>query len=92
MISIEDIKDMSDLTRDEIDALALHEHVGEYDAALMGSYLMQIGKGPQQVQQMICEDIRTALHAGDRTLARNLFATLRQFMADHPGAARGASA
>jgi hypothetical protein len=39
---------------------------------------------------MICDDIRAALRADDLPQARALFATLRQFMTDHPDAARGA--
>ncbi len=91
MISMEDIEDMSALTRAEIDALAEHEHVTTYDATLMGNYLMQIHHGPQKVHEMICDDIRNALHQDDVPHARALFAVLRGFLADHPQAARGAS-
>lgn len=90
MITLDDIEDMTDLTRDEIEAIAEHEHVGPYDATLLGDYLMHIHHGPQKVQQMICEDIRGALHRDDLDHARALFATLRSFMAEHPDAARGA--
>lgn len=90
MITLDDIEDMTDLSREEIAALAEHEHISEGNAALLGDYLMHMHHGPQRVQQMICEDIRAALHADDKAHARALFATLRQFMADHPEAARGA--
>ncbi|MCP4316688.1 MAG: hypothetical protein GY789_11925 [Hyphomicrobiales bacterium] len=56
----------------------------------MSSYLMHSRHGPQHVQQIICEDIREALHKGDLPHARDLFAVLRQFIADYPEAARGA--
>lgn len=91
MISIEDLEDMSALTRAEIDALAEHEHSTTYDATLMGNYLMQVHHGPQRVHEMICGDIRAALHADDVQHARTLFAVLRGFLAEHPEAARGAS-
>lgn len=90
MIALEDIEDMTSLTRDEVAALADHEHISLYSAALEGEYLMHIHHGPARVQQMICEDIREALHAGDKTRAKMLFATLRSFMAAHPEAAHGA--
>ena len=90
MITLDDIEDMTCLTRAEIDALAEHDHVSTYDASIYGDYLMHIHHGPQKVQQMICEDIRTALHADDVAHAKVLFATLRGFMAEHPDAARGA--
>ena len=89
MISLDDIEDMTCLTRDEITAIAEHEHIPELSAATLGEYLMHIHKGPQQVQQMICDDIRQALHKHDLDHARTLFATLRQFVTDHPEALRG---
>lgn len=91
MITLDDIEDMTDLTRQEIAAVAEHEHISEGDAALMGDYMMHIHHGPQKVQQMICEDIRTALHADDIPHAKALFGTLREFMAAHPEAARGSA-
>ena len=90
MISLEDIEDMSALTRAEIDALAEHEHLTNYNATLLGEYLMHIHHGPQKVHQMLCEDIRTALHGDNLAHARELFAVLRRFLTDHPEAARGA--
>lgn len=90
MITLEDVEDMSALTRSEIAALAEHEHLTTFDATLLGHYLMQVHRGPQKVHKMICDDIRDALHEGDLTHARELFAVLRRFLADHPEAARGA--
>jgi hypothetical protein len=92
MISLDDIEDMTCLTRAEIRALAEHDHTSEMSAALLGDYLMQLHHGPQAVQQMICEDVREALHAGDVEHARALFGTLRRFIANHPEAVRGADA
>lgn len=89
MIAIEDIEDMSDLTRSEIDALAEHEHLSTFDATLMGNYMMHLHHGPQKIHEMICDDIRDALHKDDVAGARNLFAVLRGFLAEHPDAARG---
>lgn len=91
MITLDDIEDITDLTRDEIAALAEHEHVGLMTATLLGDYLMHQHHGPARVQQMICDDIRTALHKGDLPHARGLFATLRDYMTEHPEAARGVS-
>ena len=90
MISLDDIEDMTSLTREEIAAIADHEHVPEVVAALLGEYRMHLHHGPAAVQGMICDDIREALHADDLPRARELFAVLRKFMAAHPEAARGA--
>ncbi len=89
MITLDDIEDMSALTRAEIEALAVHEHTSVFDAALMGEYLMHVHHGPQKVHEMICDDIRSALHADDVAKARELFAVLRGFLHEHPEAARG---
>ncbi len=89
MINENDILDMTCLTRDQIAAISVHEHVDEVSAAEMGEYLMHIHHGPQRVQQMICEDIADALHADDVTQARALYKTLKAFLAEHPEALRG---
>lgn len=91
MISVEDVEDMSALTRAEIDALAEHEHISAFDAALMGDYMMHVHHGPQKVHEMLCDDIRKALHEDNMPHARELFAVLRGFLDEHPDAARGAS-
>ena len=91
MITLEDVEDMSALTRAEIDALAEHEHITAFDAALMGDYMMHMHHGPQRVHEMLCDDIRMTLHDDNVPHARELFAVLRGFLAEHPEAARGAS-
>ena len=90
MITFDDIADMTCLTRDEIAVLAEHEHMPDADAAALGDYLMHDHKGPQAIQRMICEDIRDALHRGDKAHAVKLYAVLHRFLIDHPNAARGA--
>ncbi|MGY6706401.1 hypothetical protein [Roseinatronobacter sp.] len=89
MINENDILDMTCLTRAQIAAIAEHEHITPVTAAELGDYMMHIHHGPQRVQQMICEDIVEALHADDLTKARGLYATLKQFIAEHPEALRG---
>lgn len=89
MINENDILDMTSLTRDQIAAIAEHEHITPVTAAELGEYMMHIHHGPQRVQQMICDDIAHALHADDLIKARGLYATLKQFLADHPEALRG---
>lgn len=89
MINENDILDMTCLTRAQIAAIAEHEHITPVTAAELGEYMMHIHHGPQRVQQMICEDIAQALHADDLTKARGLYATLKQFIAEHPEALRG---
>lgn len=91
MINMEDILDMTDLTHEEIAAIAEHEHVPDVNAAALAAYLSGEPKGFQEIQQMICEDIRDALHRDDVPHARELYAVLHHFMETHPGAARGSA-
>ncbi|SFC35597.1 hypothetical protein [Tropicimonas isoalkanivorans] len=91
MIALDDIEDMTCLSRKEIAALAEHEHIGDFDASMLAEYLMHLPKGPQKVQQMICEDMREAIRHGDLDHARELFLTLQHFVKDHPEAIRGAA-
>jgi len=91
MISMDDIADMTDLTREEIAAIAEHESLPDVNAATLAQYLLHQAKGPQKIQQMICDDIRAALHQDDLVHARELYAVLHKFMADFPEAARGAA-
>lgn len=89
MITVEDVVGMTDLTAAEVDAIAEHENLPQVNAACLANYLLHIHKGPQRVQEMICDDIRNALHRDDLDHARELYATLHRFIADHPEAAHG---
>jgi hypothetical protein len=87
---MDDIMDMTDLTREEIAAVAEHEGLPDVNAAALSDYTMHLHHGPQAVLQMISEDIRAALRRDDVAHARDLYAVLHHFVALHPEAARGA--
>jgi hypothetical protein len=89
MINLEDILDMTDLTHEEIAAIAEHEGLPDVNAAALAEYMMHHHKGPQTVNRMISDDIRAALKRDDVDHARELFAVLRHFISEHPEAARG---
>ena len=72
MINMEDVLDMTDLTHEEIAAIAEHEGLPDLNAAALGAYLGHEARGFQTIQQMICEDIRAALHRDDVAHAREL--------------------
>ncbi|WP_116130958.1 hypothetical protein [Tropicimonas sp. IMCC34043] len=91
MITLDDIEDMNSLGRDQIAAIAEHERIGDFDASMLAEYLMHMPKGPQKVQQMICDDMREAMRKADLDHARALFLTLQRFMVDHPEAVRGSA-
>lgn len=89
MLTPEEIIDMTDLTPEEVAAVAEHEHVSEMCvAAALADYLMRQSDGPQAIRRMIREDMRDAVRAGNAVHARELYATLKHFMATHPEAAQ----
>lgn len=86
MISLEDCIALCDLTREEVDAIAEHEHLSEIAATALADYLMRTKDGPAKVLQMIIDDIRNALERGDRDHAKELAHALRHFLREHPEA------
>ena len=90
MVTPEEIIDMTDLSRDEVAAIAEHEHLSEIcAAAALADYLMHQRDGPRTIRRMIREDMRDALRAGHLGHARELYATLRHFVATHPDCRTG---
>ena len=88
MITPEEIIDMTDLTPDEVAAVGEHEHISEIcAAAALADYLMHQQDGARTIRRMIREGMRDAFRAGNSVHARELYATLRHFVAAHPEAA-----
>ncbi|MFZ7093906.1 hypothetical protein [Primorskyibacter sp. 2E233] len=92
MITMEDVEGMTSLSHEEIAAVAEHENLPDLDAACYADYLMHQHHGAAHVQQLICEDIRAALHRDDVPRAKELYAVLHHFLSEHPDAARGSEA
>ena len=84
MISKADILGMCDLERDEIEAIAEHEHIPEVAAAALGDYLVHQAHGAERVRDMIVDDIRWAIERCDQTHATALYMALRHFLTAHP--------
>lgn len=89
MITLEDCIAFCGLTHEEVQALAEHEHIPEIAAAALGEYLLKQRRGPEKIHEMIVEDIRAALHRGDRKHAHELFGALRHYLAAHPECYQG---
>lgn len=86
MISFEDCIGLCGLTEAEIAAIAEHEHVPEIAAAILGRYLLHQQHGPEQIRQMLVDDIRAAIGAGNIKHAAQLTSALRHLLATHPEA------
>ena len=84
MMTIDDMRDVTGLSREEVSQLAGHDHLADIAAALLGEYFMHMHKGASEVQRMICGDMREALRARNLDHARVLFTTLQDFLDEYP--------
>jgi hypothetical protein len=84
LITLEDCIAFCGLTEQEVLAIAEHEHIPEVAAAALAEYLLNSPKGPGQIRDMICEDIRATLDRGDSRHAAELCSALRHFLEGHP--------
>ena len=80
MLTLEDCIALSDLTLEEIDAIAGHEHLPETIAAELGCYLVHCPDGPQVIHAMIRDDIEAALDRGALRHAAELKVVLQRFV------------
>lgn len=83
-LSIQDCLDMSDLTEDEVLAIAQHEHIPEILAVELGSCLMHEPGGERCIERMIEDDIHEASAAGDMRRTAQLKDVLKHFVEHHP--------
>lgn len=88
MLSYEDIVSLSELTEEEIDAIAEHEHLPEVVAAELGAYLVETPAGEKRISRMIRDDIAHAKARGDHAHAARLRLVLKHFLEHHHGTGR----
>lgn len=86
MITLQECIEMCDLTEAEIEAIAEHEHIPMAAATALADYLLHKEKGATAIRQMIKDDIRAAIRAGNAAHARQLIGALHHFMQEHPEA------
>ena len=84
MLSLEDCIGLSDLTEEEILAIAKHERIPEIAAAELGNYLIHCPDGELCIKAMIVDDIAAASAAGQRDRVLALKLVLRNFIVQHP--------
>jgi len=83
MLTYEECLAMSDLTEEEISAIAAHEHMDSIIAMALGHYLVT-HNGEPMIKQIILDDIAEARRMGDSGQERLLRAVLEHFIATHP--------
>jgi hypothetical protein len=86
MLTLEDCIALSGLTREEIDAIAEHEHLPEIIAMEMGAYLLQLPEGGKAIKAIIRDDIACARMRGDYVHSAKLKLALRHFVEHCTGA------
>ena len=80
MLTLEDCIALSDLTEEEIEAIAEHEHIPEILAAEYGSYLVHLPGGRKAIKAIIRDDIANAQARGDYEHSGKLKLVLRHFI------------
>ncbi len=84
MLTIDDCIALSDLTEEEIEAIAEHEHLPEMVAVELGCCLIHAAEGPRRIARIIRDDIERARSHGQTVQVQRLTTVLRGFVAHHP--------
>jgi hypothetical protein len=92
MLTFEDCLGLCDLTEEEIDAIAQHEHIPELAALELSRYLVQRPDGAHVIKRMILDDIEDAQRHDDMQRMLCLKLTLKHFVDTHPENPRRAKA
>lgn len=87
MLTLQDCIDLSELSEEEILAIAEHEHIPEMLAVEMGNYLIHTPSGEKRIKRMILDDIKHAKETGDVKHAAVLKSVLKHYVAEHKGKA-----
>lgn len=80
MLTLEDCIALSDLTLEEIDAIAEHEHLPQTIATELGCCLVHCADGRQTIRSMIRDDIDAARGRGDFRHSAELKLVLQHFV------------
>jgi len=83
MLTIQDCIELSELTEEEILAIAEHEHIPEMLAVELGNYLVHTPSGEKRIKAMIIDDIAAARHCGDHKRVLDLKLCLRHYLENH---------
>ncbi|WP_207063315.1 hypothetical protein [Motiliproteus sp. SC1-56] len=84
MLTYDDCLDLCELSQEEIDAIAEHEHCQRLQALAKAEYLVHTPGGELKIRRMILDDIRHAQQHGDRQHEMELKRVLACFIKNHP--------
>ena len=86
MLTIQDCIELSELTEEEILAIAQHEHIPEMAAVELGNYLVHTPEGEKRIKAMIVDDIGEAQRGGHMQRVLTLKLCLKHYLEHHTGA------
>ena len=86
MISIKDCIDYSDLTEDEVTAIAEHEHLPYVSAAQLACCLAQSQDGTEVLRCLLKDAVCDAASCGHAEALRVAQRAYHQFTSNHPEA------
>lgn len=84
MLTYEDCLELCDLSEEEINAIAEHEHQDPIQAIAKAEYLVCTEGGERMIRKYIIEDIRHAQLVGKTEHEKELKRTLIHFIKTHP--------
>ena len=84
MLTVKDCIDYSELTEDELRALAEHEQIPDVVAAELGHCLLNSDVGTWLLKRYLNEQRDAALRRNKRGKSEKLTAVLEEFSASHP--------
>lgn len=84
MLTYQDCVELSDLTEEEIEAIAQHEHLPEMAALELGSYMVHTEEGIPMIKRIILDDIEEARRRGHVEKILQLKLVLKHFVDTHP--------
>lgn len=84
MLSIRDCLDYCDLTDDEVDLFAEHEHLPREVAATLVCGLVQTNDGVVAVDHCLADLVEDAMRSGQFAKAEHVLHVYAQFRAAHP--------
>lgn len=84
MLTYEDCLELAELTEEEVESIAQHEHIPEIVALEYGHYLIESPEGIPLLKRIILDDIAEQRRRGHTDKALHLKLVLRHFVHSHP--------
>jgi hypothetical protein len=84
MLTYDDCVGLCNLSEEEIEAIAMHEHIPQIAALELGNYLLCGTDGIPRIKRIIIDDIEHAERQQDKQRELQLKLVLKHFIDTHP--------